>query len=568
MSGNHDYPPASRRPLRGARFNDRQQHPPVNRLHYLQELLNSGRNRSDIALARAVETLNQEMDEYRSTRVWDRSTFEEVRAAVDHHMQQLRERVLREDRTNNAPQSGPVGSTRPGPPRLQPLNVTVVNPEGSTADPSSSNNRPPRARVWRGSDRPSRARRPRDSNSTSLLDSPVPHLDLPAVMPQQSEDDPQAGAWRAKRRKLETDDNREGLQGFRYGQYGQVVPGALRMELASCDGGTYEPTGESSWPENILRNDSSVYCTKSDRCNLVLKHQGGSPFCLKKIVIKAPKSGYDAPIREGMVFVSMSSDELLARTAAFEVEGEANRSSRRNRPSGMPPSQEYLNAYRPPLQSLDRGSIMGHPSDSESDSTDETGDAAPSVGNGPDRLSEFRFTTDYDERSDGHSDRDSQDDEIFSLTDTESLSIGRMEDDNNACSDSDLSLSDDDTSEQHTFARRRQELSRRIRAMRRRYTAERDGQARRHPNVAMPPPPGPRVEPAARGSDSALMKPHARFFIERNKSMVSIKFDPPPSGRYILVKLWSPHSGRNIDIQSIVVYGYAGTRFFPALGFR
>ncbi|PYH88445.1 hypothetical protein BO71DRAFT_391542 [Aspergillus ellipticus CBS 707.79] len=567
MSGNYDYPPASRRPSRGGRTNDRQQQrPSVNRLHHLQELLTSGRNRSDIALARAVETLNQEMDEYRSPRVWDRSSFEQARAAVDQQMQQLRaERALREDRTNAA-SSGPM---RPGAPRLQSLNVTVVNPEANASDPSRSSSRTPRARVWRGSDRPSRARRNRDSNLTSLLDSPVPRLELPAVIPQQSEDDSQTDRWRAKRRKLESDDNREGLRGFCYGQYGQVVPGALRMELASCDGGTYEPGGESSWPENILRNDASVYCTKSDRCNLILKHQGESPFCLKKIVIKAPKSGYDAPIREGMVFVSMSSDELLARTAAFEIQGEATRSLRRNRPSGMPPSQEYLNAYRPPLQSLDRGSVMGHLSDSESDSTDDAGDAGPSVGNEPDPMSSFRITTDYDERSDGRSDRDSQDDEAFSLTDTESLSMGRMDEDNIVCSDSDMSISDDDVPGQSTFARRRQELSRRIRAMRRRYAADREGQARRRPNAAMPPPPpGPRAETAARGSDPALMKPHARFFIERNKSMVSIKFDPPPSGRYILVKLWSPHSGRNIDIQSIIAYGYAGTRFFPALGFR
>lgn len=67
------------------------------------------------------------------------------------------------------------------------------------------------------------------------------------------------------------------------------------MDIASCDGGTYEPASDSSWPRNVLQNDSSVYCTKSDQCNLVLSHREETPFCLKKIVIKAPKSGYDAP---------------------------------------------------------------------------------------------------------------------------------------------------------------------------------------------------------------------------------------------------------------------------------
>lgn len=40
------------------------------------------------------------------------------------------------------------------------------------------------------------------------------------------------------------------------------------------------------------------------------------------------------------------------------------------------------------------------------------------------------------------------------------------------------------------------------------------------------------------------------------------------SGRYILIKLWSPHDGGNIDIQSIIAHGYAGPRYFPAGGFR
>ena len=36
------------------------------------------------------------------------------------------------------------------------------------------------------------------------------------------------------------------------------------------------------------------------------------------------------------------------------------------------------------------------------------------------------------------------------------------------------------------------------------------------------------------------------------------------SGRFILLKLWSPSKDQNIDIQSIVIHGFAGPRFFPA----
>jgi hypothetical protein len=48
----------------------------------------------------------------------------------------------------------------------------------------------------------------------------------------------------------------------------------------------------------------------------------------------------------------------------------------------------------------------------------------------------------------------------------------------------------------------------------------------------IPPPPvgsgsGSGSGPSGAGG-AEVMKPHARFFIEREKSMVSIKFDPPP----------------------------------------
>jgi hypothetical protein len=44
-----------------------------------------------------------------------------------------------------------------------------------------------------------------------------------------------------------------------------------------------------------LKNDATVYCTKSNRCNLVLRHQGATVFSLKELIIKAPHSGYTAP---------------------------------------------------------------------------------------------------------------------------------------------------------------------------------------------------------------------------------------------------------------------------------
>jgi hypothetical protein len=103
---------------------------------------------------------------------------------------------------------------------------------------------------------------------------------------------------RNKRRKLDIDSCGAGLSGFSYGRYGQVEPGELNMQIVSCDGGNYaEDDGGSRdyEAENVLRKDTTVYCTKSNRCNLVLRHKGGTAFTLTGLDIKAPRRGYTAP---------------------------------------------------------------------------------------------------------------------------------------------------------------------------------------------------------------------------------------------------------------------------------
>lgn len=75
---------------------------------------------------------------------------------------------------------------------------------------------------------------------------------------------------------------------------------------------------------------------------------------------------------------------------------------------------------------------------------------------------------------------------------------------------------------------------------------------------------------AVKAVGGSLMEPHARFFIDRDKSKCTIRFDPPVSGRFVLLKMWNPchDPGGNIDIQSVVVNGFAGPRFFPAVQMR
>lgn len=101
-----------------------------------------------------------------------------------------------------------------------------------------------------------------------------------------------------KRRKLaHGDPPTPEHDGFKYGYKGQVVPGRLRMAIVSCDGGEYEKHNSERLykVQNVLNNDKSVYCSEDSRCDLLLQHQGGTPFCLEKVVIRAPDRGFTAP---------------------------------------------------------------------------------------------------------------------------------------------------------------------------------------------------------------------------------------------------------------------------------
>jgi hypothetical protein len=102
----------------------------------------------------------------------------------------------------------------------------------------------------------------------------------------------------AKRRRVDTGVSDAGFYRS-YGYYGQVEPGKLEMEIESCDGGTYREeygAGSAAYTaSNVLKNDSSVYCTKGNRCNLVLRHQGASPFYLTELWIKGPHKDFTDP---------------------------------------------------------------------------------------------------------------------------------------------------------------------------------------------------------------------------------------------------------------------------------
>ena len=108
----------------------------------------------------------------------------------------------------------------------------------------------------------------------------------------------ESGRRRSKRRKLESELSPPPRKSIKYGYYGQVEPGRLKLEIISCDGGEHrDPRHPSTYlgSLNVLRHDKSVYCSESPSTSIVLRHADDTPFCLEKLHIVGPEHGFTAP---------------------------------------------------------------------------------------------------------------------------------------------------------------------------------------------------------------------------------------------------------------------------------
>ena len=115
---------------------------------------------------------------------------------------------------------------------------------------------------------------------------------------QTSPGAPDVTQRRTKRRKMDHGLNSATeYKSHKYGYKGQMVPGRLCMEVLSCDGGQIKRDNPMKiyQVENVLKNDKSVYCSESSKCNLLLRHIGDTPFALEKVVIRAPDRGFTSP---------------------------------------------------------------------------------------------------------------------------------------------------------------------------------------------------------------------------------------------------------------------------------
>ncbi|KAL9031571.1 MAG: hypothetical protein Q9196_000419 [Gyalolechia fulgens] len=335
---------------------------------------------------------------------------------------------------------------------------------------------------------------------------------------------------RAKRRKL----NNALLTkefGPNYGYRGQIVPGPLRMEIVFCDGGLHEYGNGKYRPENVLRNDLSVYCTRSSKCDLVLRHEGGAPFCLEKLVVKAPETGFTAPIQEGMVFVAMDLEGLILKASRYTIRQSvspspspssspssssqspdlpSNRSlgsttpgdHEQHRPSSRRRAEDGARRFiPPPISSNANGVWHGLASQTRSPSLHDN-----ARSNTRSVQSYFNVSVDCD----NHSDDDEEESSEATLADRhhrDGISSSHYSSDE---------MDDPDFANYilSTGTRRRQA----------------PGNRRHHRRTA------PRMigidEPSAaeesnQGKEGAdVLVPHAAIFIEKGKSMVSVKFEP------------------------------------------
>ncbi|KAI6778830.1 regulator of chromosome condensation (RCC1) [Emericellopsis cladophorae] len=430
----------------------------------------------------------------------------------------------------------------------------------------------------------------------------------PTRQPSQT---PDMDSHRQKRRKVLADEGDNSHAPMRCGRRGQVEPGELRMEMVSCDGGMFSDESMYS-ATNILKNDSSVYCTKGSRCNIVLQHRGSCPFSLQELIIKGPS------VREGMIFVAGDNDDDLKRTTQYQIE------------------------YDAPLRSLGRDEDeRGHLRRTiATTQRDEGGTTSTRIRRAPHYQSNEsgyrtpKMPTEFDApRNDIVATTECSDDNVFLGSDPRSRfrrlptyvgqQIDRSEIRPSAfgvrLEDLDepgagLALIEDEPTP--TFSRLLQNEQNARAAARAGVSASQqndrtqDGTTQRT-RVLQRELPGSRADDDANdaeartssnhraGRDSVLqaelrtlrevlnldsdgasdelsspagelLVPHARFLMDGRKSTCTIRFDPPVSGRFILLKLWNSHTepSCNIDIQSITAKGFAGPRFFPSIQLR
>ena len=399
------------------------------------------------------------------------------------------------------------------------------------------------------------------AEADSLLEQPIPRIGSPDVVAREYLGEAEVNRQR-KRRKIDHEGRHHGvgMNGFRYSVRGSVTPGPLKMEIVSCDGGLMHTDaarilGREYGPDNVLRNDKSVYCTNANanRCNIIIRHRDEATFTLSKIVIKAPTTGFTAPVQEGLIFITMSLDGLLSRTAAYRLNDSSSflkTTASRDEENQRPPSRRRDSTSRsipPPLSShfipipTDTSESAPHDSSMSSELTLTRGTTPPPLIPGFDITTHCETpSSDEEEPSSAatiadrqrrdlapppygpygeHLSSDSEDEEEVILSVLEARGQGIPP-----------QMLRGEMRSRHRFIRlaepsriecRLPSLGSELQRI-----SNPDGGATALSEDQQPPTQQPEKQSQQHPRAPQILPPHARFFIEPEKSVVSVKFEP------------------------------------------
>lgn len=153
-----------------------------------------------------------------------------------------------------------------------------------------------------------------------------------------------------KRRKLD-DGTAEQVRLFpEYGVEGTLLPGNLKMIVLDVEGDSDAqcPTDQMAKVKLPSHDNKDPYRTKRNNCDILMKHYGGYPFALSKLIVKLPRRDYDAPPLQGMIFVSMNRETLLSQASHYNSYFPFSHSYHKRRYDSYRPSVDYMRSARSP----------------------------------------------------------------------------------------------------------------------------------------------------------------------------------------------------------------------------
>ncbi|KAK6521650.1 hypothetical protein TWF506_001859 [Arthrobotrys conoides] len=377
----------------------------------------------------------------------------------------------------------------------------------------------------------------------------------------------------------------------------------MKLSLAYCDGGTYE--GERYRIGNMLADDDSVYCTERYSCNVVLQHETRQPFTLEYLEIKAPPHGFTSPVSEGVIAVTNEDfSHVVKKIASYgRMVPLKKRSKRRSEEDHDPAELTYLslrNRYTEPaeepveeqdeeetedyadgerLTEFDMARYRAEEEDEEDkdeEEEEEEGGEEQEAEEGITMGESDGEETLEDAAIEGESDGD--DETITPATTTGSmpwppagsrglLGTADPEDDNDGesgnqhdCPYEITGEEDEEEADEDGEPTDGENSDHELRRwLLRNNTEERRRRRRRREEEAA-------AEVGFMESDGANRgEAYMRFQLRDNKTF--IVFNPPRYCKYVVLKLWGTKID-NVDIQSILGYGFYGKRVFPAIEMR